>query len=100
MKKVILVLFLLVFILSCGLKEGVIQKSDKSYLKFVGNLKNITVQIDDMQPLTINDSSSSNNRAYQVKPGKHTITVSRDGQIIVKRLLFLDNGVTKEVQIP
>lgn len=100
MKKLSLVLFVFLFIISCAYKEGVVQKADRSYLKFVGNLKNITVQIDDMQPFSINDSSSSNNKSYQVKSGKHTIIVSRNSQIIVKRLLFLDNGVTKEVQIP
>ena len=40
------------------------------------------------------------NKLYQISPGKHNVKVYRDGQLIVNRILILDNNVIKEVQIP
>lgn len=110
MKKFLLLLFGVLFIVSCGYKEGIIQKSDKSYLKFTGNWENATVQIDDIQPFILKSYFTNtegqkhkvrqDNKLYQLFPGKHIIKVYRNGNLVVNRILFLDNNVIKEVQIP
>ncbi|MCK5426773.1 MAG: hypothetical protein KAJ34_03685 [Thermodesulfovibrionia bacterium] len=110
MKKFLLLLFGVLFIISCGYTEGIIQKSDKSYLKFTGNWENVSVQIDDLEPFVLESYIAKSEdqerkvrpdkKLYQVSPGKHILKVYRDGSLIVDRLLILDNNVIKEVHIP
>jgi hypothetical protein len=97
MKKFMLLFFVVMIISSCGYKEGVVQKSDKSFLKFTGNLKNASVQIDDTEPFLM---ANKNNKLYQLSPGKHIVKVYRNNHLVVKRILIFDNSVIKEVQIP
>lgn len=92
---------------ACGYREGVIQRAENSYLKFTGNWTNATVQIDDNQPFTLTPpppeggkAASPANTLYQVSPGRHRVMISRDGRVVVDRILMLDNRVTTEVQVP
>lgn len=110
MKKYLLLFCSLLLITSCGYKEGIIQKSDKSYFNFIGDVKNVSVQIDSAEPFTlgslvVDDDGkerivNKKNKLYQVAPGKHNLKVYRNGQLVINRVLFLDNNVIKEVQIP
>ncbi|MCG8636789.1 MAG: hypothetical protein MI863_23350 [Desulfobacterales bacterium] len=100
----ILVLLLFFFLFGCGLKEGVIQKDARSYLWFTGNTKDAIVLIDDLTPFNLNTAnekeSGAKTRYYEVAPGKHTIVVTRNNKEIVKRIVLLGDGITKEIQIP
>jgi len=110
MKKYLMLLFGLMLIASCGYKEGIIQKSEKSYFKFSGSVKNVSVQIDNNEPFALGTlivdedgterKVNKENKLYQVSPGKHALKIYRNGELIVNRVLFLDNNVIKEVQIP
>jgi len=103
MKKVILLLLGILILHACGYQEGIVQKGEKSFIKFAGNWENVSVQIDDMNQFVLNSGSESgvdDNKLYQVSPGKHSIKVYRDGNLIVNRILFLDNQATAEVIIP
>ena len=93
-------LFLVVsFLISCAAhQEGIIQQADRSYIMFTGNLKEVTVQIDDENPFQLEGEKKKT--LYQVRPGKHTVKAFRRSELIVKRLLFLDNQMTMEVLIP
>jgi len=90
---------------ACGYHEGIVQKSDKSFIKFTGNIKNATAQIDDGQAFSIEQPATGEepiwrNTVYQVPPGKHIVKVSRNGQVVVERIIILDNQTTREVEIP
>ncbi|PIQ95036.1 MAG: hypothetical protein CO148_09135 [Nitrospirae bacterium CG_4_9_14_3_um_filter_41_27] len=103
MKKVILLLLGILILHACGYQEGIVQKEGKSFIKFAGNLENVSVQIDDMNQFVLKSGSKSgadDNKLYQVSQGKHSIKVYRDGNLIVNRILFLDNQATAEVIIP
>lgn len=97
MKIVVLLSIVVIIISGCSYNEGVIQKDDVAYLKLTGNLYNITLQIGDEAITEILDSSK--NSIYEIKPGTHTITVRRDSQIIVKRKIYFDNQIIREVNI-
>ncbi len=95
----------------CGYVEGVVQKSEKSFLWFTGNTENAVVYIDDKEfvRLTasyyIDEKTGEKTRKeetvhYQIEPGKHEIRVERDGKVLVNRLLILGNQMTKEIDIP
>ena len=103
----------LVFLLliGCGYQEGVIQDEPVSYLRFTGAFKGAIVYIDDLEPFELGKAESSddveNNPSqatgpiqYRVETGKHRITVRKNGQVVVDRIIILDNGVTREVRIP
>jgi hypothetical protein len=103
MKKVILLLFGILILQACGYQEGVVQKGEKSFIKFIGNRANVSVQIDDMNQFVLQsdtESNSGDNKLYQISPGKHSLKVYRDGSLIVNRILLLDNQATAEVIIP
>jgi len=105
MTRVVAVLLACSALVACGYQEGVIQKADMSYLKFIGNLPNAVVQIDEMPPFELKISPNSTNpqnlnTLYQVSPGRHHIVVTRGGNLLVDRVVLLDNHATMEVQIP
>ena len=103
MKKVVLLFLGILILQSCGYQEGVVQKEEKSYIKFTGNLANISVQIDDTNQFVLHSDTQSNtgdNKLYQISPGKHSIKAYRDGSLVVSRIIFLDNQATAEVLIP
>ena len=106
MNKIILLLLGILILHACGYQEGIVQKGEKSFIKFTGNRTNVSVQIDDMNQFVLTSgtdsekSSGNDNKLYQVSPGKHSIKVHRDGELIVNRILFLDNQTTTEVIIP
>lgn len=111
MKKIIFLCLALMVLFACGYKEGVIHKYDKSYLKFVGNWQRAQVQIDDLKQFKLDDyfnrdtesgykKETPEPKLYQLAPGKHEIKVFKDGGIVVKRILLLENQAIMEVFIP
>ena len=93
-----LVLVLLILCGGCGLKEGVVQKEPKSFLRFTGNTQNAIVYVDDLDPIPLNEGDGS--ASYEISPGKHTIVVKKSGEEVVNRNILLGNGITKEIKIP
>lgn len=94
---------LLVFLLlcgGCGLTEGVVQKEAKSFLWFTGNTQNAIVYIDNLAPITLDNTNKSSSIHYELSPGKHSIIVKKSGEEVVDRNILLGNGITKEIQIP
>ena len=97
--KVIRAFFIVFFLTSCmAHQEGIIKQADRSYIMFTGNVKEVTVQIDDEKPFQLEGEKSKT--LYQVRPGKHSVKAFRRSELIVKRILFLDNQMTMEVLIP
>jgi hypothetical protein len=93
-----LALMICLFLLtaSCGYQESIVQKSEKSYLKFTGNPTEVTIQIDDMTPFSV----AASDKLYQISPGQHIVKAYRNGELIVNRVLIVDSQVTTEVTIP
>lgn len=98
LSRTLAIIFLVVLSLSaCAYNEGVIQPAEQSFLKFTGNPEGASVQIDQSQPFELNDVSG---KIYKVQPGKHIIKIFRNGNLLVDRVLILDNETTKEVDVP
>ena len=109
MKKALFLFFGMIFLFACGYKEGIVQKAENSYLKFSGNWENASVQIDDMESFilkrTVNPEDTErrypdDNKLYQIAPGKHSLKVYREGNLVINRIVFLENQATMEVIIP
>ncbi len=80
---------------ACGHTEGTIQKAEKSFIVFVGDLNAVRVQIDDLQSF-----APSEGKHYQISPGKHTVMAFKNENLILKRIILLENTVTTEIRIP
>ncbi len=94
-KFLILLLLGALFIFACGHQEGIIQKAEKSLIFFSGNLENVKIHIDETEPFT-----PSYGKHYQMLPGKHTLMAYRDGNLLLKKIIILENQVTMEIRIP
>lgn len=92
---VILMAFALFFV-GCGSKEGVRSEAHKSYLYFTGNTSGAVVSIDKGEGFSV---KSGKNNQYATKPGKRLIEVSRDGVLIIKREVYLGDGIAKEIEV-
>ena len=97
-KIIYLGLVIFLFFIGCGLKEGVVQKESKSFLWFTGNTQNATVYIDDLSPIKLKENQAKIH--YEISPGKHSIIVRKMGAEVINRIVFLGNGITKEIEIP
>lgn len=103
MKGIVGLLGLCLLLSACGYQEGIVQRAEKSYLRFTGNVAKVSVQIDDAQPFILNTDAtgaSPANTLHQLSPGRHRIVVTRDGHRVVDRVVILDNQTTMEVQVP
>lgn len=98
MKSIFCLIFLSFFMASCGggYHDGILQKAEKSYLKFTGEIRTATISIDDGEEFYPDPMVE----LLEVKPGKHTIKAFRNNQLILNRVVILDNKTTMEIQIP
>ncbi len=69
-----------------------------SYLYFTGNIVGASVVIDDAAAFVVTQAGSKNQ--YKVTPGKHVITITKGGNVVVKRSVLLGDGHEKEINIP
>lgn len=105
MKKLIIIPILGLLLVSCtyGNRQGVVQKSNKSYLHFMGNTENVTFVIDEGELINLQKEEGSRryapNLLYQITPGKHSLKVYREGELIIDRLIYVSSNETKEVEL-
>lgn len=101
MKKIFLGSLLAIILLLTGCAfnydRGAVQHEETAYLKLTGNLENAYLAIDDNAPVMIEEPDK--NIVYQIEPGTHIITVTRNGAVVVKRELYFDDQITREVEV-
>ena len=95
MVKILILSLGALFIFACGHVEGTIQKAEKGFIVFSGNLENVSVKIDDLEPFT-----PSYEKHYQLSPGKYVLRAYRDGTLVLNKIIFLGNQMTMEIRIP
>lgn len=69
-----------------------------SYLYFSGNITGAEVSIDGAPAFSVTKAGPK--QQYKVIPGKHTITITKQGKIVVQRNVLLGDGLEKEINIP
>ena len=95
MRTLIILICGMLLFSACGYVEGTVQKAEKSYIVFLGDLGQVSVQIDEMERF-----APSAGRQYQVSPGKHTVAAFKGEDLVLKRIVLLENQVTTEIRIP
>ena len=95
MLRFIVLLLVGSLIFACGYTTGTIQKAEKSFIVFSGNLENVKIHIDELEPFI-----PSSGKHYEMAPGKHTLLVYREGKLLLNRIIILENQVITEIKVP
>lgn len=85
-----------IFFSGCGYKEGIATPDRMSYLYFSGNTENVLVSIDNGAQFSV---MPGRDNQYQIKPGKHSIRVYKEGILVVERDVYIGDGVAKEIGV-
>ncbi|WP_324170872.1 hypothetical protein [Sulfurimonas sp.] len=98
MRKIILTIGLIasIFLSGCGYKEGVATATKKSYLYFTGNINDTMISVDNGDKFSV---QAGKNYKYSVKPGKHLVEIYRNNILIIKRNIFISDGISKEIEV-
>jgi hypothetical protein len=83
---------------SCALREATTLSSDSAFLSFEGTGSGLEFRLEDLESIPI--SNPSRDVRYEIVPGTHTVTVSRDGIDVVSRVFFLSSGQSFVLRIP
>ena len=92
---IVCVMFLL--LIGCAYNTGTVQIAEKSYLQFSGNIEGVSVIIDGDDAFNL---STTEDTLYQLSPGKHSLKIYRSNNLIVDRVIFLEDQGTMEILIP
>jgi len=95
MVRFIVLLLVGTLIFACGYTTGTIQKAEKSFIMFTGNLENVKIHIDELEPFI-----PFNGKHYEMPPGKHTVLAYREGKLLINRIIILENQITTEIKVP
>jgi len=97
MKEFLIVIVSVILFTSCGgYSSGVLEKESTGYIKFLGNITNASVEIDQSTQFNIIPETD----LYKLTPGKHTVKVYRDNNLIVERIIIIQSNNTIEVEVP
>ncbi len=87
--------------------ESTNQVNDSAFLQLEGNFLNTQLILDKGTPIDISKISietfTLNGKEvtrFPISTGKHTITISRAGTVIVNRVIYVSNSNTFEVVVP
>jgi len=95
-KLILSIIALAVLFTGCGYKEGVVSTSAKAYIYFSGDVTSAVVSIDEGADFSV---QSGKNNQYAIKPGKHIIKVYKNGELKVKREIYVGDGISKEIEV-
>lgn len=93
------------FLTACHSVSYVHQEPSAAFIQFSGNYYNTKIELAELT-FNIDKNTPSfelNNQQvvkFQIPTGKHQLLVSRDGEVIISRAIFLSNGQTIQVIIP
>ncbi len=96
MKQLLATAITLLLLAGCGYKEGVVTGDAKAYLFFTGMTEGAQVSIDGGDAFGV---EAGRDHQYRILPGKHRVSVTRDGRLLVDREIYVGDGVAKEIGI-
>ena len=96
MKTIIISIIFLLFV-GCAYNPGTVQRAEKSYLQFIGNSEGVRILIDENNTFEL---AENKDMLYQLSHGKHTLKIYRNNNLIIDRIIFLEDHGTMEIIIP
>jgi uncharacterized lipoprotein len=89
-------LLMVALLAGCGYKEGVQTEAQKSFLYFSGDVEGVLVSVDGGAQFEVKPGRDN---LYSIPPGKHKVSVTRGGTIVVERDIYVGDGVAKEIEV-
>jgi len=97
MKRFLILIASVILFTSCGgYNYGVLEKESAGYIKFLGNITNASVEIDESIQFNINPETE----LYKLTPGKYNLKVYRNNNLVVERIIIIQSQNTIEVEVP
>jgi hypothetical protein len=97
MKEFLILLVSVILLSSCGgYNSGVLEKESAGYIKFLGNVTNASVEIDQSPQFNINPETD----LYKISSGKHVVKVYKNNKLVVERIVIIQSQNTFEVEVP
>ena len=97
MKLFVAAFFLSIILSACGgYNTGILQKSEKGFIKFSGNTVGMTISLDEGERFTKDEKID----LIEIKPGKHSVKVFRNESLMVNRIIIVENQNTVEIEVP
>ena len=108
MLKIIFTFVFSVLIFGCSTHfESTNQVNDSAFLQLEGNFLNTQLTLDKGTPIELTEdyikTFSLNGKEvtrFPISTGKHTLTITRSGTVIVNRVIYVSNSNTFEVVVP
>ena len=108
MLRIIFAFFIAISIAGCSSQfESVTQVNDSATLQLEGNFLNTQLSLDGGTPIELTENTietfslqGKTVTRFPISTGKHTLTISRAGKIIVNRLIYVSNSNSFEVVVP
>ena len=99
MKTTIISIIFLLFV-GCVYNTGTVQRAEKSFLQFIGNSEGVRILIDENNTFELAETKENKDMLYQLSHGKHTLKIYRNNNLIIDRIIFLEDHGTMEIIIP
>lgn len=83
------------------------QADDGAYIRLSGNFMGTELTINDEPPIRVREGSTNTFRLdnervalFELNPGSQRIRITRDGELVVNRELYVGRGNTIAVRVP
>ncbi|MBA6364972.1 hypothetical protein H4J56_05960 [Colwellia sp. BRX8-4] len=96
--KISLCVFIAMYLSACGYSEGVRTAEPVSYVYFTGNAEGAEVTVGKGEAFVVDKLGAR--KIYKVASGKQQVTITKNGVIVVNRIVLLGDGQSKEFNVP
>ena len=94
---------LLVPVLTAGCfrsTDQVVAKESIGYFQFTGQVQGATATVKNDQKTFYDQVALDPNTRYSIRPGNYDVVVTRDGEVVVHRRVFVAEGHAREIEVP
>ena len=103
--KAVVVAGLVALVAACGSFKTTVQSEEGTFLQLVGNPQDVVLVLDQSTTMDLNQAKSfdldgRNITKIVIPPGQHRVTLTRGGNLLVDRKIFVSEGNAFEINIP
>lgn len=96
--KIGIVLIAALLCCSCAVNQSTVQIDGNGYLVLKGECEGVVLQIDDGKLIELDRYCDE--MQFSVQPGRHIVKITRDGSLLVERIIIFNTNIKSEVLIP
>lgn len=108
MLKTLYIAFAVLFLAACSTNySSSKQVADQAFLMLTGEFDGAVLVVDKQAPVALDSSQISRYKEqgkevikFEISVGEHEVSITKNGQLVVHRKIFVSNGNSLEVIIP